>query len=579
VKLYSQSNFKKVKMKKLLISLSILSVIVMAGCKKEASTGVSPTVTSTNPVNKATSITLNSKVSANFSVVMDSSTITNASFTLQHGTTMVAGTQGYTGKTATFTPSVNLTPGTIYSAKISIAAKDYSGQTLEKDYLWSFTTSGTRDSTSPSVTLIDPSNNLIGVSPTKSIVATFSESMDPSSITSQTFVLKQGSTSISGTVTHTSTTATFTPTSALGYNKVYTGTITTGVKDLAENSLSTNYAFSFTTMLTPDIIAPTVNSTDPLNNATGVLNSKVVAITFSEAMDISTISASTFTLMQGTTPVTGTVSYSGVIATFTPSNSLVAGMTYTATITTGAKDLAGNALAANTVWSFTTVAKISGLAVVNLGAAGNYVILAKTAINNNPTSAITGDLGLSPAATSYATGFALTNATGYATSSQVTGNIYAADMADPTPINLTTAVSDMITAYNDAAGRPTPDFSELGTGSIGGKTLTAGLYKWTSTVTASSDVTISGSATDVWIFQISGDLNLSSAVNITLIGGAQAKNIFWQVAGQATFGTTSHFEGVILSMTGITLQTGASLNGRALAQSAVTLDGNVVNKP
>lgn len=322
-----------------------------------------------------------------------------------------------------------------------------------------------------------------------------------------------------------------------------------------------------------------VTSTDPINNVTGVARNKVVALTFSEAMDPLTINTSTFTLKQGTTAVSGTVAYSGTTATFTPSNVLAPSITYTATITTGAKDLAGNALAANTVWSFTTAGATSGLAVVDLGAAGNYVILAKSAITNIPTSAVTGDLGLSPAATSFVTGFALTNATGYATSPQVTGNIYAADMADPTPINLTTAVENMITAYNDAAGRPSPDFSELGTGNIGGKTLAPGLYKWTSTVTLPSDVTISGGASDVWIFQISGNLTVSSAVNVTLSGGALAKNIFWQVAGQATLGTTSHFEGIILSMTGINFQTGASMNGRALAQTAVVLDGNAVIRP
>jgi hypothetical protein len=266
-------------------------------------------------------------------------------------------------------------------------------------------------------------------------------------------------------------------------------------------------------------------------------------------------------------------------ASFNPMDALDAGTVYTATITSDVKDLSGNALAANTVWSFTTSGSSSTLAVVDLGAAANYVILAKTAINNISTSAITGDLGLSPAATSYITGLALTDATGYATSAQVTGSVYAADMADPTPINLTTAVNNMITAYNDAAGRPSPDFSELGTGNIGGMTLAPGLYKWTNTVTMPSSLTISGGANDVWIFQISGDLSMSSAVNISLTGGAQAKNIFWQVAGQATFGTTSHFEGVILSMTGITFQTGASINGRALAQTAVVLDANAVTKP
>ena len=130
-----------------------------------------------------------------------------------------------------------------------------------------------------------------------------------------------------------------------------------------------------------------------------------------------------------------------------------------------------------------------------------------------------------------------------------------------------------------AFGRPTPDFSELGTGNIGGKTLTAGLYKWTNTVSIPSDVVISGGANDIWIFQISGNLTMSSAAKITLSGGAQAKNIFWQVAGQVTVGTTAHMEGILLSMTGITMQTGSSINGRALAQTAVILDNNAVTKP
>jgi hypothetical protein len=324
---------------------------------------------------------------------------------------------------------------------------------------------------------------------------------------------------------------------------------------------------------------PTATSTNPVNNVTGVARNQQIEFIFNEPMDSSTINDSTFTLMQGSTQVKGTVTYSGDTATFTPAVILTAATIYTATITTGAKNLAGKGLSNNSVWSFTTGGSISTLAVVNLGTAGNYVIVAKTAINNSSTSAITGDLGLSPAAASYITGLPLTKATGYATSAQVTGKIYAADMADPTPANLTTAVNNMVTAYNDAAGRPSPDFSELGTGNIGGKTLVPGLYKWTSNVIIPTAVTIAGGPNDVWIFQISGNLTMSSAVNITLSGGAQAKNIFWQVAGQATLGTTSHFEGVILSMTGITLQTGASMNGQALAQTAVILDANTITTP
>ena len=323
----------------------------------------------------------------------------------------------------------------------------------------------------------------------------------------------------------------------------------------------------------------TGSSTDPLNNVTGVARNKAIDFTFSEVMDPATVNSSTFTLKQGATAINGAVTYSGTTATFTPTNTLTAGTSYTATMTTDAKSIKGNTLAANSVWSFTTGGNTSVLAVVVLGTSANYVILAKTEITNISISAITGDLGLSPAATSYITGLALTNATGHATSSQVTGQIYAADMAVPTPVNLSTAISNMQTAYTDGAGRPFPDFIELSSGNIGGKTLVPGLYKWTTSVTMPADVTISGSGTDVWIFQIAGNLTLSSAVRITLAGGALAKNIFWLVAGQTTLGTTSHFEGVILSMTGITLQTGASINGRALAQTAVVLDANVVTKP
>lgn len=322
-----------------------------------------------------------------------------------------------------------------------------------------------------------------------------------------------------------------------------------------------------------------VSATDPLSNETSVARNKIIAVTFSEAMDPLTVNTMSFTLKQGSTDVGGSVAYAGSIATFTPSATLLAETEYTATITTEATSLTGNTLVSDKVWNFTTAGSAVGIASVNLGSAGNYVILAKTTITNNSTSALTGDLGLSPAATSYVTGLALSNATGYATSAQVTGHIYAADMADPTPITLTTAVNNMITAYNDAAGRTLPDFVELGSGIIGGTTLAPGLYKWTSTVTIPTDITISGSATDVWIFQIAGDLTMSSAVNITLSGGAMAKNIFWQVGGQVTIGTTAHFEGIILSMTGITFQTGASMNGRALAQTAVVLDGNTITEP
>jgi hypothetical protein len=220
-----------------------------------------------------------------------------------------------------------------------------------------------------------------------------------------------------------------------------------------------------------------------------------------------------------------------------------------------------------------------GPATVNLGTAGNYAVLAKTGVTAVPTAAITGDIGVSPIAASAITGLDLVFHTGYATSPQVTGRVYAADMADPTPSNLTTAVSNMETAFTDAAGRSNPDFVELYSGNLAGKTLVPGLYKWSGNVEAPGNFVILGGANDVWIFQIAGDLLLSSSVSVTLAGGARAANIFWQVSGGVSAGTNSHLEGIILSKTAITMQTGASLNGRALSQTAVTFDQNTVTQP
>jgi hypothetical protein len=430
----------------------------------------------------------------------------------------------------------------------------------------------------PAVTSSDPANGATGIAVTSIISATFNTPMDAASITSSGFTLKNGSSLIPAVISYNGTTASLTPSHHLPPNTLCTATIT-AVKSAAGKTIASDFKWTFTTGAAVDQTFPVVVSANPIDGSTGIALNKVLSVTFNEPMSAATITTSSFRLSQGVTPIAGAVAYSGSTATFTPSAPLAAGTTYKGEITTGVKDMAGNALAADAVWTFTTTASASGLSAVDLGAAGNFVIVAKTAINNNPNSAITGDVALSPAATSYVTGFALTNATGYATSPQVTGKIYAADMASPTPVNLTASVENMITAYNDAAGRPSPDFLELGTGNVGGLTLSPGLYKWTSTVTMPTDLVISGSANDVWIFQISGDLTMSSGVNITLAGGAQAKNVFWQVAGAVTIGTTAHFEGVILSMTGITLQTGASINGRALAQTAVILDSNAVTAP
>jgi len=538
-----------------------------------------PTVSSTVPANGATAVAVNAIVTATFSEAMAPATIGTATFTLKQGVTAVTGTVSYVGVIATFEPSVALSFSTVYTATITTGVEDVAGNALAANKVWTFTTGVAPDTTAPTVTSTVPANLATGVAINANVTATFSEAMAPLTITGTSFTLMQGATAVPGSVAYAGTTATFNPTINLAYSTVYTATVTTVVEDLAGNALAVNKVWSFTTGVAPDITPPTVTLTVPINTATGVGIASSVTATFSEAMDPLTITTATFTLKQGVATVTGTVTYAGTTATFNPGSSLANSLVYTATITTGAKDIAGNALVANKVWTFTTAA--ATLPPVNLGTAGNYVILSKAGISTVPFSAITGDIGVSPILTTAITGFSLVadGSNVFSTSPQVIGSVYAADMAAPTPANLGTAVLDMGTAYTDAAGRPTPDFSELSTGNIGGLTLVPGLYKWTSAVAITTDVTLAGGATDVWIFQISGALTEAAAVSVNLIGGAQAKNVFWQVAGAVTLGANSHFEGVILGGAGITLGNQVTLIGRLYSETAVALDMATVAEP
>lgn len=217
---------------------------------------------------------------------------------------------------------------------------------------------------------------------------------------------------------------------------------------------------------------------------------------------------------------------------------------------------------------------------VDLGSAEEYAIIAKSGISTVPTSAVTGNLGVSPAAATYITGFSLTaDATNvFATSPQVTGKVYAADYASPTPSDLTTAVGDMEQAFTDAAGRA-PDVTELGAGDIGGMVLTPGVYKWGTGLVIPTDVTLRGSNRSIWVFQIAENLTVASDTSVLLAGGALPRNVFWQVSGRVELGTTAHFEGIVLTRTSVTLRTGASINGRLLAQTAVSLDGSTLVEP
>ena len=224
---------------------------------------------------------------------------------------------------------------------------------------------------------------------------------------------------------------------------------------------------------------------------------------------------------------------------------------------------------------------------VNLGTAGSYAILSQAGISTVPPSAITGDMGVSPISATGITGFSLTMDASnvFSTSPQVTGRVYAADYASPTPSKLTTAIGDMQQAFTDAAGRDA-DVTELGGGNLGGLTLSPGVYKWGTSVLIPTSVTLRGLATDVWIFEIAQDLTLSNSASVILrsalplgLLAPQAKNVFWQVSGSVTLGSSAHLEGVVLAKTAIALGSTASVNGRLLSQTAVTLINNTVVRP
>src|SRR5437016_3523148 len=360
----------------------------------------------------------------------------------------------------------------------------------------SLTTGPTPDTTPPTVSAIVPSNSATRVSIRSIPTRRSSDLMNPLTITTVTFTLKQGTTAVAGTVTYAGVTATFNPVSALAPNAVYTATMTTGARDLAGNALATDFSWSFTTGATPNTTAPTVSLTVP--------------------------------------PLT--VRLTGVTAAFA-----------------GAFGLA---IAADT-----TAATAAGPAPVALGAAGSFAVLAASTVTNTGATTVNGDLGLSPG----------TAVTGFPPGT-VNGTIHAGDPA------ASQAQLDLTTAYNDAAGRTVGAITIAG--NLGGQTLTPGLYKSTSSLEISSgDLTLDaqGDANAVFIFQMASTLTTTSSRQVILSGGAKAANIFWQVGSSATLGTGSVLKGSILALTSITLTTGATLEGRALARNgAVTLDSNTV---
>ena len=556
-----------------------------------------PMVITTDPAADAVNVALNKTITATFSVPMNPLTLNNSTFIVKQGTTTVAGVITYSGSTVTFTPATPFTPNTVYVVTITNAAKSTEGASLASNYVWSFKTEA-----APTVTSTDPTDKATGVPLNKVISATFSVPMDPSTLNSSTFYVKHGTFVVPGVISYSGSTVYFTP-SLLVADNDYTVTITTGAKSVSGLALASNYVWNFRTGVTSALV-PTVTSTDPANNATGVDVNKTVTANFSMAMDPSTINGTTFTLRQGATVVTGTVSYSGATASFDPTTALAVGTTYTATITTGAKNLAGVALASNYTWNFTTsntiiVTPPPVIAGLDFGVFGGNAGITNQGLN----TVINGSIGTTAAST-LITGFHDGTTGDIYTETPlnkglVTNRIHAAPPAPGSAASAQIAANGLLAAqqaYLAISPAQKPGGTDPGAGELGGLTLAPGVYKSAGATfkITNGDLTLDakGDPNAIWIFQTAAGLTVgiagpNGAKSVKLVNGAQAKNVFWYVGTAAVINGAGGgvMVGTIISTAGITFSTAGNaaqtvLNGRAISLVAsVTMVNTTINVP
>lgn len=437
----------------------------------------------------------------------------------------------------------------------------------------------------PTVTAVSPTNLLTAVPTNHKVTATFSTAMNAATITTSSFtVVGANEPALVGTVSlnAATNTASFVPGSNFTASTVYTATLTTAAKSTGGKALASNYVWTFTSGTAEDTTAPTVSSSNPADTDTDVALNNNITATFAETLDTATVTATSFTLTAnaGATVVSGAVTYDNMVAIFNPDSNLLENTLYTATLTTAITDLAvpANALVANVVWSFTTGTTVAtGPTAINLRTAGNFAILTGTGVTSaDGSTVITGNIGASGITGASITVDCTELATGEVFTDDANYPGFTCTAADKTAAGI--ALLDMGTAYDNASAPVTPagvgPFLELGAGTVIAQTLAPGVYTWAGNVNITGDITLNGSATDVWIFQIGGTLD--TANSIILSGGALAKNVYWRVADVVTLQGTSAFTGVILAKTNITMISGATVAGRLLAQTDVNLGSTTV---
>lgn len=581
--------------------------------------GTQPTVTSTSPAASSpalTGIATSTDVSATFSKPMTASSAIS-SFTLAcPAASPVTATVTYdtASRTATLTPASALPANTVCQATISPAATDTSGISLAAPFTWSFSTAASADVTRPTVTITLPANAATGVPTNTRITAAFSEAMAASSVSATTFLLTDTTlgTAVAGTVTYTvaSRTATFTPnTMPLASGDLFTARITAAATDLAGNGLagnpaalpaSSDHVWTFTTAATTDTTAPTIASISPADGSIANCLTKTVTATFSEAMDPTTITTASFVVTAGGVAVPGNVSYdtAAMLATFVPSAAagFAPGTAFVVTVTTAVTDLAGNALAADKVWGFTTGAQActGGVALggaASFGAFGGGAGVTNQGIN----TVVNGNLGTTAVCTAV-TGFhdALHVYTETPLNiGTVNGAIDCAPPAPGTPATMaiaTQARADAQTAYDNLAAMPPgsdPNAGQLGGAILLPGTYTSALGTWNITT---GDLTLDaqGDANATWVFQSASALTVglpATPRHVLLINGASAHNVYWQVGSAARIEIGSLMVGTIIAPAGVTISTAGqtiqtTLIGRAIGLTAsVTMVNTTIVAP
>ncbi|HEX5361581.1 MAG TPA: Ig-like domain-containing protein [Fluviicoccus sp.] len=615
-----------------LIRLPVLMLgVLAAGCggpdsilgESGNTAALAPAVTATAPlaaVPPVVNVALNSRLTATFSKDMDPLTIRTPALSVDcPAGTPVTGAVSYVAasRTATFTPAAPLPGNTPCTATIDKSVRDTAGLPLAAAFVWRFVTGPAPDTTPPRVTLKAPAPAETGVAVNARIIATFTEDMDPATINATTVMVQgPGASPVNGTVSYAAgaRTATFTPANpaTLTAGSVFTATVTTGARDLAGNALTANAGWSFTTGAARDTTAPTVIKVNPLDLSTGICLQKTVSATFSEGMDPLTLTNAAFTLKTtGGAGAGGTVTYDARnrVATLTPAADLLGNTRYTATLSTDVRDLAGNRLALNKAWSFTTGAQPCN-GSVSLGAAAPFGTLGGTAgtTNTGTLTVIDGDIGTTATAASAITGFHdsandIYTQTG-SNQGAVNGRIYSCTVSTTGPTSAavnpsacsiaTQARSDAQTAFDRLAPAMMPGGVDPGAGQLGGLTLTPGIYQAAggSFSITGADLTLDaqGDANAVWVFQTATTLTVGAAAaprSILLINGAQPKNVFWHVGTSATINAAGGgtMVGTILASSAVSFSTVGNdgivtLEGRAVGLNAsVTMTNTVINVP